>query len=81
MRPMFLVFPKTPEGHILKKYAERRIMDADDKLIIESPGLSGLIRTRLHEVTETTNEGRKIRYLSTARSLGCGIILLKLGLI
>jgi hypothetical protein len=80
MRPMLLVFPKTPKECIVKKYAEERPLDIEDVPIIEELNANGLcIRISSSEKIEISGGRRRIWRLEKALSTRVGIGRLKLG--
>lgn len=74
-RPMFLVFPATKEGKVLKKYFKGRIVDDEDESIIDYLTSVGMMKTGVHEVVSE----KAIELVQTAKSLPCGISNLKYG--
>ena len=77
-RPMFLVFPKTPEECLVKKYAKERPLDIEDAPKIEGLNPQGyeIIRINYHEEVEIIS--RK-EWIWQAHSTKRGIKLLRLG--
>jgi len=77
LRPLFLVFPKTPEGRIIKEYAKRRTINREDGPMVHKLLSSGLLdKCKDYEC----NRGRQIAYLLTVRSSLSGMRDLKRGL-